>query len=231
MCTCIIFFLTETTFVVEKLPRNAWWRQVENIKGTSYVFQGEAAVVNWAPQYHRMSNQPAPWKVPIVEGHEGRFTLQSMSVFFSSPSHFLSCCCRFSTSLYFSPKKSKNKDKNKWRNQDTMFKGSRINCTNELKWNLRSLPQIIEIPVWSHPLVTASQNFTTASGHWEVDEEKVGWRCCDFLLLIVSVVGDRVALSRTHGDSELLVSFHFLVCVVITWFSSVVTQYNSPNSM
>lgn len=154
-----------------------------------------------------------------------------MFVFFSSPSHFLSCCCGFSTSLYFSQKKSKNKDKNKWRNQDTMFKGSRINCMNELKWNLRSLPQSIEIPVWAHPLVTASQSFTTASGHWEVDEEKVGWRCCDFLLLIVSVVGDRVVLNRTHGDSELLVSFHFLVCVVITWFSSVVTQYNSPNSM
>ena len=97
-----------------------------------------------------------------------------MFVFFSSPSHFLSCCCGFSTSLYFSQKKSKNKDKNKWRNQDTMFKGSRINCMNELKWNLRSLPQSIEIPVWGHPLVTASQSFTTASGHWEVDEEKVG---------------------------------------------------------
>ena len=115
------------------MPRNAWWRQVENIKGTSYIFQGKAALVNWEPQHHRMSNQPAPWKAPIVGGHEGHFTLQSMFVFFSSPSHFLSCCCGFSNSLYFSPRKSKNKDKNKWRDRDTMFKGSRINCTHELK--------------------------------------------------------------------------------------------------
>lgn len=161
------------------------------------------------------------------------FTLESIFVFFSSTSYFLSCCCEFSTPLYILPQKRKNKCKNgiKKRNPDTTFK-ARINCTKKLKnankilnYFIKALEVLFEVIL----SIKASQNFATVSGPWEEKGDR-GWD----VLILYSVVNSTVVVGGLCDWEELIEGFlvvvglYFLVYVVITlftlWSISIINQ-------